>query len=74
MAGGHGGASFELVMSCELMRAKPDTDEYETILKKEYPDDTGFFGIAGKHVELKIPLASLGARPGSRWQIALDAF
>ena len=74
MSAGRDGPAFGLVMSYELMRAKPSEDGYERILAKEYPSDDGFFGIAGKYVELKIPLKSLGAKPDSQWQITLDAF
>jgi len=66
--------SFSLEMSYELLREKKRGEEYDKVLDKKYPSDKGWIGIAGKHVELKIPLEQLGAGRRSAWRITLDAF
>lgn len=71
---GNSAPSYSLMMTCELLRRKAQGDQYEKILEKEYPQDKEWIAIAGKHVELKIPLIHFEAEPDSDWHITFDAF
>jgi len=60
------------IVNHELQRRKAGRREFEGILLKKHPGDEGWIGMAGKHVELKIPLESFNATPQSSWLLSLS--